>query len=308
MKFGVQTGNLGSFGSDPGVRGCIALAEAAERFAFDSVWVNDHVAMPAAVDSRYPYNDSGVLGLADMVFHEPLTVLSAIAARTSRVLIGTSVLIVPMREPLLMANMLATIDQISSGRLILGIGVGWLAEEFEALGMGRFFARRGSVTDEWIEVLRRLWTAEAPVGWNGRFISFEPVTAYPRPYQESMPVWVGGKTDVAIRRAARYGDGYHSIASSPADLAAEVGRLHEEMAKQDRDSSRVTVSMSGRVTATSRDELIDVLGRYDEAGLDHLLGVPAWFEATPAAMGQARLEAQIEHLQRFAEDVRPHIA
>ena len=137
MEFGALTGNFGNFGDVPGVDGCLAVADAAERLGYDSVWVHDHVIMPSNVTSTYLYNDSGASPFSTAQYiYDPLVLMAAIGARTARVAIGTSVLVVPYRNPLVLAKQLSTIDCISHGRVILGIGVGWMAEEFAALGIG----------------------------------------------------------------------------------------------------------------------------------------------------------------------------
>jgi probable F420-dependent oxidoreductase len=139
-----------------------------------------------------------------------------VAVATERVELGTSVLIVPYRNPLVLAKMLSTIDQLSRGRVRLGIGVGWMEEEFEALGIGEWYRVRGRVTDEWIAICRRLWSDQDPVSFDGRFISFKKVGGRPTPVNGRIPIWVGGWGDVAARRVARLGDGYQTISSSPA--------------------------------------------------------------------------------------------
>ena len=136
MKFGIPIGNFGTLGKYGDAEDVIAVAERAELLGFDSVWVHDHVFMPALIESRYPYNESGIAGFAyHQDIYDPITMMAAVAVRTSRVRIGTSVLIVPYRDPLVQAQMIATLDQLSHGRILLGIGVGWMEEEFEALGI-----------------------------------------------------------------------------------------------------------------------------------------------------------------------------
>src|SRR5690242_15909006 len=159
LKFGVVVGNFGTFGGEPGVDGCLQMAETAEALGYDSVWVHDHIVMPSNVESRYPYSESGASPFrTDQYIYDPIAVMAAIGARTSRVSIGTSVLVVPYRNPLHLAKELATVDRISHGRIILGIGAGWMAEEFEALGIGDLYPHRGTVTDEWMAVCINLWT------------------------------------------------------------------------------------------------------------------------------------------------------
>src|SRR5262249_42287456 len=153
-----------------------------------------HLVMPARIRSRYPYNASGRAGFAyHQDIFDPLAMMAAVAVRTRRVQIATSVLIVPYRNPVLLAKMLATLDQLSRGRIVLGAGVGWMAEEFEALQMADYYDVRGSVTDEWLRICIALWTAEAPVSFQGRFYRFREVGALPRPVQRPhIPIWIGG--------------------------------------------------------------------------------------------------------------------
>src|SRR3954452_7397742 len=231
VQFGALVGNFGTYGEDPGVDGCLAVADEAERLGFDSVWVHDHVVMPSDVTSTYLYNDTGASPFrVDQYIYDPLAVMAAIGARTERVVIGTSVLIVPYRNPLVLAKSLATIDRISHGRVILGIGVGWMAEEFAALGIADQYAHRGSVTDEFIAVCIDLWTQDGPSSFHGRWEQYDRVGANPLPVQQThIPIWVGGKTPAAMRRVARYGTGYHTVASSPAQLRQELAGVRTEL-------------------------------------------------------------------------------
>ncbi len=310
MKFGVSVGNLGAFGDEPGVQACLQLAETAEQLGYDSVWVSDHVVRPVDQESLYPYNQSGTRPppQPDSRISEPLTVLAALAARTTRVRLGTSVLIIPYRNPLILANTLATIDQISRGRVILGIGVGWQKEEFEALGVGEFYASRGRVTDEWMEICIKLWTNQPPVAYEGRFARFPDVNLGQVPVQKPhIPIWVGGKTPAAHRRVARYGNGYLGIGSSPQELKEEIAAVKQEMMAQDRDPDSLVVAMSGGVAADSREELIDRLGQYAEAGLDHLVGTPTTLLQRTATSPSERLELQLEGLHFFNEEIMPRL-
>lgn len=309
MQFGVVSGNFGTFEGDPGVDGCLQIAEEAERLGFDSVWVHDHVIMPSGVKSTYLYNDTGASPFrVDQFIYDPLAVMAAIAARTSRVRIGTSVLIVPYRNPLVLAKALSTIDRISHGRITLGIGVGWMAEEFDALGISEYWPHRGSVTDEWMRVCINLWTQEGPSSFKGRWVSYENVGANPLPAQKPhIPIWVGGKSDIAMRRVARYGNGYHTITSTPAEVAKEVALVRAEVERAGRNPDEIVVSMlwSG-MGISGKDELIQTLGEYDRAGMHHLVGIPwlgsgALMDRTP----QDRLPALIENLNYFASDVLP---
>ena len=309
MQIGALVGNFGTYGEDPGVDGCLAVADEAERLGYDSVWVHDHVVMPTGVTSRYLYNASG-----DSPFHpeqyiyDPITVMAAIAARTQRVLIGTSVLIVPYRNPLVLAKELSTIDRISHGRVALGIGVGWMREEFDALGIGDLYERRGAVTDEFMATCIDLWTQEGPSSFEGRWVRYRDVGANPRPVQRPhIPIWVGGKTPAAHRRVARYGSGYHTVGSTPQQVGEELASVRGELERVGRDPDELTVSMLwGFLPTGGAQQITDTIGAYAEAGLHHLVGVPSLTDRRPAD-DHERLQASIEDLQRFAEEVLPHV-
>jgi probable F420-dependent oxidoreductase len=307
MRFGVFTGNFGTFGEDPGVDGCLAVAEEAERLGFDSVWVHDHVIMPSGVTSRYPYSETGASPFCvDQYIYDPLAVMAAIGARTSRVAIGTSVLIVPYRNPLVLAKQLATIDRISHGRVILGIGVGWMREEFEALGIGDYWEQRGSVTDEFMAVCLDLWTQTGPSSFAGRWVRYEQVGANPRPLQKPyVPIWVGGKTPAAFRRVARYASGYHTITSTPAQVADEVRSVREAVERAGRDPDEIAISMLWAglgVRGVART--LDAIGEYQRAGMHHLVGIPWLLDRSPADLSDAgRLDATLENMRVFAAEV-----
>lgn len=309
LRIGVTVGNFGTFGEDPGVDGCLQVADEAERLGYDSVWVHDHVVMPAAVSSRYLYNDSGASPFrAEQFIYDPLAVMAAIGARTTRVGIGTSVLIVPYRNPLILAKALSTIDRISHGRVILGIGVGWMEEEFAALGIGDYFARRGSVTDEFMAVCVDLWTQSGPSSFSGTWITYDDVGANPLPVQKPhIPIWVGGKTAAAIRRVARYGTGYHSVASTPEQLALEVTAVRAEMERVGRDPDDLVVSMLWAFAdVVGKEQTVDALGRYRDAGLQHMIGIPPM--GAGGAVGLSThdlLRATLENMEEFAAEVLP---
>jgi probable F420-dependent oxidoreductase len=309
MKFGVVTGNFGTFGEEPGIDGCLAIADEAERMGYDSVWVHDHVIMPSNVTSRYLYNDSGASPFrAEQFIYDPLALMAAIGARTSRVAIGTSVLVVPYRNPLVLAKMLSTIDRISHGRVILGIGVGWMAEEFEALGIAEYWSQRGNVTDEFMAVCVDLWTQDGPSSFNGKWVKYENVGANPLPVQKPhSPIWVGGKTKAAIRRVARYGNGYHTVGSTPAQVADEVAAVKVEMERAGRDPDELVVSMLWAFLGTAgKDELIDTLGAYERAGLHHVIGIPSLRPGDLMHLStHDLLQATLEDLRFFASEVLP---
>lgn len=316
MKIGIPIGNFGTYGRFGGAGDVVDIAERAELLGFDSVWVHDHIFMPARIDSRYPYNDSGVAGFAyRQDIYDPLAMMAAVAVRTQRVQIGTSVLIVPYRDPLHQAQMIATLDQLSHGRILLGIGVGWMEEEFDALGLGGdTFKRRGAVTDEWMRICIAAWAAGAngrTASYGGEFRSFEDmgglVGCVQRPH---VPIWVGGKGPIAARRVARYGDGYHTITSTPDEVRAEVAQVREEVERAGRDPSEIEVSMLGPMVLLDGDpdsvrgfpavaggepeQIVERLAEYGEAGLDHALVIPAYSTPNWDVLPERQMEAMGE--------------
>lgn len=205
------------------------LASAAEEMGYGILAVSDHIVMPTGIDSVYPYEEDGEWpGGMDCL--ETLTTLSFIAARTSKARLLSSVLVLPYRPPVLTAKILATIDVLSKGRLILGLGVGWMKEEFEALGSPPF-EERGAVSDEYIEVFKTLWTEQHPA-IAGKYTQFSNVDFQPKPVQKPHPpLWVGGESAPALRRTARIGDVWYPISSSPRFPVATVDQLTNSMTK-----------------------------------------------------------------------------
>src|SRR6185503_11664636 len=191
MDFGVATVTRGACAAREGY---IAVAEAAERLGFGFISVNDHVIVPRDIASRYPYSESGEwAGRTAGECLDQLATLAFLAARTERLRLLTSVMVVPQRHPVLTAKMLATIDVMSAGRLIVGCGVGWLKEEFEAAGAPDF-AERGRVTDEYLDAFKVLWTVDDPV-YRGQHTQFENIMFLPKPVQKPHPpIWIGGES------------------------------------------------------------------------------------------------------------------
>jgi probable F420-dependent oxidoreductase len=320
MKFGVPIGNFDTFGKSGGAGEIVDVARHAERLGFDSVWLHDHLFMPATIRARYPYNESGVVGFAyRQNIYDPFALMAAVAVNTTTVQIGTSVVIVPYRNPLVLARMLSTLDQLSAGRILFGLGVGWMTEEFEALGMGDYYPIRGTVTDEWMRICQALWTGEESASYEGRFHSFSGVSARPATVaQPGIPLWIGGKGEVAARRVARYGTGYQTITSSPDEVRAELVLVRAEMEKRGRDPEEVVVSMLGPMIMIGGDgtepivpgvisgspaQMIDQLGAYADAGLHHAIVIP---RARAAGSSVEQTPAQfVDAMQFVAEELIP---
>jgi probable F420-dependent oxidoreductase len=240
MRIGMQPATSGPQATPEAIT---ATAELADRLGFDSLQVTDHVVIPLTIESRYPYHPSGQMRMGpDADYFEAISLLGYLAGRTRRIRLGTSVLVAAYRNPVVTARQLACLDVLSGGRMLLGVGVGWMAEEFAAVGAPPF-GERGAVTDEVIEVLRCLWR-DQPAAYSGRFFSFAPVGAMPKPAQPNgIPILIGGNTKPAIRRAARLGDGWQPIKISPDELSARLGYLREQAALHDRDLSAFSVSL-----------------------------------------------------------------
>ncbi|OWY61415.1 LLM class F420-dependent oxidoreductase, partial [cyanobacterium TDX16] len=229
MEFGIAFANVGPF-AEP--EGAARFARAAEQAGFESIWTVEHVVVPAGYESTYPYDPSGKMpGPEESPIPDPLIWLAYLAAVTDSIKLATGVLILPQRNPIVLAKELATLDQMSGGRMLLGVGVGWLEEEFDAIGVP--FRERGKRTDEHVAAMRALWTEEQ-ASYDGEFVSFQDCISKPAPVQSSIPVHVGGHSDAAARRAGRLGDGFFPGKGS-----------HEELARL-FDLARATATEHGR--------------------------------------------------------------
>lgn len=243
MRFGVNILSRGPMATRDGY---IAVAEAAERLGFDFVSVNDHVVVPGDIASRYPYSEAGDwAGAAVGECLEQLATLSFLAGCTKRVRLLTSVMVVPHRQPILAAKMLATADILSGGRVIVGCGAGWMKEEIEALGAPPY-EERGRVTDEYIAAFKELWTKDNPK-FSGKHVNFDNLLFRPKPVQQPHPpVWIGGESEAAMRRAIRLGDGWYPASSNPANrldtperVAAAVGVFKDMAQRMGRDPATI---------------------------------------------------------------------
>src|SRR5579875_1125065 len=215
MKAGIIFANSGPF-SRPELFG--QLAREAEEFGFESIWTVEHVVVPQP-HTPYPGSKDGQMpGGDDVAIPDPLIPLGYAAALTSRIKLATGIVILPQRHPLYLAKQLATIDLLSHGRMILGIGSGWMKEEFDAVGVD--FHRRGAITDESIQAMRAVWN-DNPASFHGQHFHFHDVKSLPKPVQPGgVPIHVGGHSAAAARRAGRFGDGFFPTIVDPAKLKA----------------------------------------------------------------------------------------
>jgi probable F420-dependent oxidoreductase len=312
VTFGCSLPTRGRLAAPDGIR---SLAQLAEGLGFDSVWVSDHIILPRQVRSFYPYAADGVpVFLPDEPYFEVLSALNFLAGCTERVRLGTHVLIVPYRNPVLTAKALATLDVLSGGRVIVGVGVGWMEEEFKALGLSTYSAR-GSVTDEYLQLYKELWTRDEPA-FEGKHYQLSGSGFQPKPVQKPHPpIWIGGHTGPAVRRAARLGDGWVPIGLrppailEPEELAGKIARLRTLTREAGRPEDAVTISFSTNVSfdktpALSRQTMS---GRPEQVAADLLqyqdLGVRNFILSFPADS----IAGQEEALQQFSSEVMPLI-
>ena len=226
MRFGISFANVGTFVKGPGAA---RLAQAAESAGFDSLWTVEHILYPEGYESTYPYAPEGKMpGSGKNPIPDPLVWLGYAAAVTSSIRLATGISLLPERHPLTFAKEVATLDQLSDGRVTLGVGIGWLREEFDALGVP--WARRGARTEEYMEVMRQVW-ADDDVTFDGEFVSFSRASSNPKPVAGRVPIHIGGHSEAAARRAGRVGDGLFLAGGDMAQLlevarntAADCGR------------------------------------------------------------------------------------
>ena len=239
MKLGLFSINMG-VSTTPG--GLVAVARAAEDAGFDSVWAGEHVVLP---DPQVPPSPMAPQDPA----LDPFLALAWAAAHTSTIKLATGIVILPQRNPVVLAKQVASLDVLSNGRVVLGVGVGYLEPEFRAIGAD--FEHRGAVTDEYLAAMRSLWDDEHPA-FHGRFVDFAGVDAYPRPVQRPIPIVVGGHTTVAYRRAVASGHGWYGFALTPETAAASVEQLRAAASEVDRPIElgelELTVTPRGRIT------------------------------------------------------------
>ena len=248
MKFGLRYCNTGRYVD---AANAVELAQAAEEAGFESLWTVEHTVVPADYQSAYPYSPDGKMagGRDDFPIPDPLIWMSYVAAATRRIKLATGILILPQHNPVITAKQVATLDHLSEGRVLLGIGVGWLKEEFDALGAD--FASRGRRTDEYIEALRALWTQARPT-YHGEFVRFDAAYCRPRPTQGAVPIIVGGHSSAAARRAGRLGDGFfpaRGLSEALLTLARDTAREHG------RDPAEIEITASFPERFESLDDL-----------------------------------------------------
>jgi probable F420-dependent oxidoreductase len=290
------------------------LARRAEALGYDSIWVTDRMLIPVQSRSAYPYSPTGAFPLGpDEPWLEPLTAVTYLASITERINVGTSVLVIPYRNPVFTAKALATADYLSGGRVILGAGVGWWREEFTALGIP--FEDRAARTVEYLRIMKEIWT-KPRVAFEGRFARIaEAGGVRPHPArQPHIPIWIGGHSDGALRRVVAVGDGWHPlglrppVSLHPPEMGAKVRQLRDMAAAAGRDPAAITISFKAPLKfeeapgtrtplAGSPSQIVEDLQAYVTAGVQHFV----------LDFSVAAVPAMIAVLERFAADVRPKV-
>jgi probable F420-dependent oxidoreductase len=281
MKFGVFLPVSGRAASRETLMGA---AREAEALGYDSVWSADRIIIPWKISTVYPYSKEATFIVPpDRPFFDPLTCLAFLAGCTEKITLGMSVMVLPYRHPLYWAKIATTIDQLSTGRLIMGVGVGWMEEEFAALSAP--FKERGKVSDEQLQMLETLWRDEH-VSFKGQYYQFDDIAFHPKPYRKPrIPIWIGGEGRIAQRRAAHYGDAWfpYFVRITPAALAAAFENVKKEARAAGRDPDQMTlacclpIELTAVAVAQEEDylrgsiaQVTDALRKFIAVGVTHI--------------------------------------
>jgi probable F420-dependent oxidoreductase len=285
MKIGISGIGMGK-GARP--RTLQLVAEHAERLGFATLWSPEHVVLFDHYESAYPYSDDGqFLAAGHIELTDPFVTLGYVAGRTSRIRLATGICLVPERNPLVLAKAVASLDFMTGGRAALGVGIGWSAEEFAALGIP--FERRAQRTCEYVDVMRKLWSEEK-TSFSGEFVNFKDARSFPKPARPGgVPIIFGGESGPALRRVARYGNGWFSVKLTPAQLAEKLDRLQVLLKENGRSLEAIELIVSPYQAEVTLDDL----RRYHELGVSEIIP----FVRLPTD------EAQIPaHLEQIARD------
>lgn len=278
MKIGLIGFNIGPTSGEE----VIEAAQLAEAAGVESIWTFEHVIVPLDYKSKYPYSADGKMGVTpETVMVDPLIALTAVAAATKKIRLGTGVNILPQSNPLFMAKQAASLDFISNGRLMLGLGIGWLEEEFDAMGVS--FEARGKRNDDYLQAMRKVWSGEV-VEHESDYLSWHGFKSYPVPVQAPLPIIIGGSKGKAFERIAKYAQGWYAPTASVDQIKAELGKVHDACEKVGRDPSEIEVS-----TMWIPQMEADKIKEYEDVGVSRLI-VP---QAALAGMG-ATLTDQIK--------------
>jgi probable F420-dependent oxidoreductase len=262
----------------------LPLAKRADELGYESTWIAEHLVFPSHVASAPPYEAGAPLPSTPLF--DPLITLAYVAAQTQRIQLGTSIYILPLRHPIVAAKLVATLDALSNGRVLLGIGAGWLKEEFDCVEAP--WEHRGARMEEAIHVMRLLWS-EDRVAHEGRFFKFEEIGFEPKPVRRPLPILIGGESQVALKRAARNGNGWFGLRHTPESAAERVRELRAM--KPGSAPFEITIQPA---TVPTRDDV----RRFEDAGVDRLA-----IEARALSGGVKTVEGAIAGIDRFAETI-----
>jgi probable F420-dependent oxidoreductase len=290
VRIGAKLPNSGHLPIETGIP---ALARTLEEAGFESLWVSDHIVMPASIESRYPFAADGkATWSSETPYLDALVALALAAAVTERVGIGTAVLVLPLRHPVELAKQAASIDVASCGRLSLGVGAGWLDEEFQALNVP--FERRGARLEEWMQIARACWTGSPPARSSDLYELPEGVISLPVPAHE-IPLLVGGHSRAALRRAGRVGDGWLAQQSLPTlgphELQSAIAVMRAAAAEAGRDPDGLRVVLRIVEAAGRSDAVAEQLPALAAAGVDEIIVDARWGDGEPAAEAATLLDA-----------------
>jgi probable F420-dependent oxidoreductase len=293
MRIGAKVPNSGSL---PAERGIGAMAKDLESAGFESLWVSDHVVMPSVVTSWYPFAADGKPDWPSTTpYFDAMISLTAIAAATERAIIGTAVLVLPMRHPVILAKEAASIDVLSGGRLTLGVGVGWLGDEYDALNVP--FETRGRRFVEWIEILRRCWTG-SPDSFEGEFYSIPPGVQCMPPPAHLIPLLVGGHSKIALSRAGSIGNGWLAQQSATAldheSLREEIVKVRHAAEISDNDPSLLWTTLRIVDSVANLDAILRALPLIRDSGVDEIIVDVDWARPTsfPDVLGALRIAGE----------------
>src|SRR5215510_10890376 len=286
MKFGIHY-SLG-VGINPSADDYLRIAQHAEALGYHSVWLGDHIVIPEQISAPYPYTEDGSVGFArNIPWPDPFVLLAAIGATTQKILLGTSVVIVPYRNPLHVAKAVATVDLASHGRYQFGVGIGWLEEEFAALGEP--FSERAARTREYLQVMKAMWSGDI-AKFQGKYFSFPDLHTNPLPVQKPHPpIIFGGESPAALKRVADLGDGWQPGPVPLEVLRERVAQLKALMTERGRDFSQLSISMIGDAKELKRNP--DKLAVLEELGVREMI----------LFMGAPRVDATLAELEEAAQ-------
>jgi probable F420-dependent oxidoreductase len=308
MRFGLP---LPTFRRVAGPDAIRHVAQRAEQLGFDGIWVSDHIVVPSSTVDHFARRFGDSTGIGSPIY-EALTVLGFAAACTSKIRLGTTVIVVPYRNPLLTAKILSTLDVLSGGRITAGLAAGWAEGEFKALGVP--FQERGALTDEYIAAFNALWTQEKPA-FHGQYVHFENIVFEPKPVQPHIPLWIGGNSKRAIRRAVAFGDCWHPTRVLVEEVKAGIAYLKSVCDQRGRDPRSMMVAVrlplkvyGGQEAATKRpllgnaDKIIADIRRYRDAGVQYIL-LDTFYSAPE--LEHETVESMFSTIERFAAEVMP---